>query len=300
MVKLEYLINRGDVVSITNGKLNITPKSGEAVPTDWINEHANSLVSQISQVTQQPIYAYTNFTVGGYKKGQYDGITLRFYELTTHADYYTIFNVSLNRIKQPGRYKGKKFTAAKQSGLMKLWNRLAMPKPRRPCELYKKINVMSEYFWQATLRDKNKLEGNELSFANVTHQQIIVGLEQGNSMASRWQRSGNLVALNSGSLQGQQVVSHSGGSKNELAQIHQWVQASHTTGEVKYESFEPRTTKTTSVPNYDISKQGSAVSSNAIPPSIKQSKGGNTRRPQDQTVDEWLDDYDSARSFNKT
>lgn len=294
MVKLEYLINRGDAVSITNGKLNITPKSGEAVPSDWINEHANSLVSQISQVVQQPIYAYTNFTVGGYQGGRFDGITLRFYELITHADYYTIFNVSLNSRKQPGRLKGKKFIAPKQGALMKFWNRLAMPKPRRPSELYKKINVMSEYFWQATLRGKNKLEGNELSFANVTHQQIIMGLEQGNSMASGWQRSGNLVALNGGSLQGQQVVAHSGGSKNERAQINQWVQASHTTGKVECESFVTRTTKTTSVPNHDISKQGSAVSSNAIPPPIKQYKGGSKLRPQDQTVGEWLDDYDSA------
>ena len=296
MVKLEYLINRGDAISITNGKLNITPKSGEAVPSDWINEHADSLVSQISQVVQQPIYAYTNFTVGGYEGGRFDGITLRFYELTTHADYYTIFNVSLNRRKQPGRLKGKKFIAPKQGALMKFWNRLAMPKPRRPSELYKKINVMCEYFWQATLRDKNKLEGNELSFANVTHQQIIVGLKQGNSMASGWQRSGSLVALNGSSLRGQQVVAHSSGSKNELAQIHQRVQASQTTREVECESFEPRTTKTTSVSNYDISKQGSAVVSNPITPYLEQCKvKGPSRAPQDKTHEEWWIDYDNAK-----
>lgn len=302
MIKLEDLINRGDAISITNGKLNITPKSGKAVPSDWINEHANALVSQISQVVQQPIYAFTNFTVGGYQGGKFDGITLRFYELTTHTDYYTIFNVSLNRKKQPGRFKGKKFIAPKQGALMKFWNRLAMPKPRRPSELYKKINVMCEYFWQASLRDKNKLESNELSFANVTHQQIIVGLQQGNSMASGWQRSGNLVALNDGNLRGQKVVAHSSGSKSEPAQIYQWVQPSQTTREVEYESFEPRTAKTTSVSKYDISKQGSAVigkPNNLLHKAIAEEAKpvGTTVKPQQQSHDEWLADYDNAKEF---
>lgn len=305
MVKLEDLINRGDVISITNGKLNITPISGKTVPSDWINEHSNALVSQISQVVQQPIYAYTSFTVGSYQGGKFDGITLRFYEVTSHADHYTIFNVSLNRQKQPGRFKGKKFIAPKQGALMKFWNRLALPKPRRPSELYKKINVMSEYFWQASLRDKNKLESSELSFANITHQQIVDGLQQGNLATGEWQAGGNLVALYGGNLQGQRVEAHSSGSKIEPAHIYQWLQANQTTGEVKYESVEPRITKATGLSNYGISKQGSTeeskpnnhllIKEKAVVEKKEHSK--NKVKPQQQSHEEWLTDYDNAKEF---
>ena len=44
MVKLNDLINRGDVISITNGQLNITPKSGKPVPSDWLLIYQNTLV----------------------------------------------------------------------------------------------------------------------------------------------------------------------------------------------------------------------------------------------------------------
>lgn len=302
MVKLEYLINRGDIISITNGKLNITPKSGKIVPSDWINEHSNALVSQISQVVQLPIYAYTNFTVGGYQGGRFDGITLRFYEVTSHVDYYTIFNVSLNKQKQPGRLKGKQFIAPKQGALMKFWHRLALPRPRRPSELYKKINVMSEYFWQASLRGKNKLESNELSFANITHQQVVDGLKQGNIAAGEWQSSGNLVAFNDGTFKRQQAVANSSGIVSEPAQLYQEVQADQTTREVNYELAKPRIAKATGFTNYGISQQGSTEEgkpNNHLTIGVVEfKKCSETKiKPQGQSHDEWLADYDNAQEY---
>ena len=213
--------------------------------------------------------------------------------------------MSLNRQKQPGRFKGKKFIAPKQGALMKFWNRLALPKPRRPSELYKKINVMSEYFWQANLRDKNKLESNELSFANITHQQIVDELQLGNLAAGEWQAGGNLVALHGGSLKGQRVEAHSSGSKSEPAQIYQWLQASHTTGEVKYEPVEPRVTKATDISNHGISKQGSTEVSKPnnhllikeIAVVEKKERSKTKIKPQQQSHDEWFADYDNAKEF---
>ena len=299
MVKLNDLINRGDVISITNGKLHITPKSGKPVPSDWLRIHQNTLLSQLSCVIEQPIYQFTQFKVGRYSN-RFDGLTMSFTDLKYNSDYYTIFNVSLDRKKGGGRLKGKLFNPPTQGLLLKFWSRSNLPKPRRPSELYKKINMMKNYLWQGEVSEQNKIETQGLRLANITHQQILDGISGGVSAAHERQNSGVIVSSNSGALSGQNIESPIGGSELTNNHIYQGVESSLTTCVNNHGYNKPRISTSTGANNHDISKQGSAVVSSPIPLPIKQYKEGNTRRPQDQTVDEWLDDYDSARSFNRS
>ncbi|OUS69511.1 hypothetical protein B5G52_16570 [Pseudoalteromonas sp. A601] len=294
MVKLQDLINRGDVISIISGKLNIIPSSGKMVPEKWLQDNSNYLLEQISEVTQQPIYQFTQFKVGRYLS-RYDGLTMSFIDLKLREDYYTIFNVSLNRKKKHGRLAGKLFNPPAQGLLLRFWSRSNLPKPRRPSELYKKINVMKSYFWQAELNKKNKLETQSLRLANITHQQILDAVSGGVSAAHEGQGSGVMVSANSGGLSGQNEEASIGGCELPNNHIYQGVESSLTTCVNNHGHNKLRIPTATEFNNHDISKQDSAVLSNAIPPSIEQYKGGHTRRPQDQTIEEWWAGYDTYK-----
>ena len=293
MVKLQDLINRGDVFNITNGKLNIAPSSGKIVPDKWLKDNSAYLLKQICEVTQQSIYQFTQFKVGRYSN-RFDGLTMSFTDLKYNSDYYTIFNVSLDRKKGGGRLKGKLFNPPAQGALLKFWSRSNLPKPRRPSELYKKINMMKNYIWQAQVSEKNKIETQSLRLANITHQQILDGIGGGVSAAHERHNSGVIVSSNSGALSGQNKEAFIGGNELPNNHIYQGVESSLTTCVNSHGYNKLRISTSTGANNHDISKQGSAVVSSPIPLPIKQYKGGNTRRPQDQTVAEWLDDYDNA------
>jgi hypothetical protein len=289
MVKLNDLINRGDVISITNGQLNIIPKSGRPVPDGWLYSNQGYLLKQVCDVVQQPIYQFLEFTVGRYSN-RFDGLTMSFIDLHTHEDYFTIFNVSLNRKTKHGRLTGKRFNPPAKGALLKFWNRSNLPKPRRPSELYKKINIMKNYVWQAEVSKGSKLDTQTLCLANITHEQILEAFSGGISVANRGLGSGILAASTCGSSRGQSEVAS--GSGKESFNNHTWqgVAKDQTTCIDSYVHNEPRALTTTGSNNYDISNQGDAVRGNTFPP-IASLKEGKKAKPQDQTNAEWLADY---------
>lgn len=294
MVKLNDLINRGDVISITNGELNITPKSGKPVPSDWLHIYQNTLLSQLSCVIAQPIYQFRQFKVGRYLS-KYDGLTMSFTDLELHQDYYTIFNVSLDRKKKSGRLNGKLFNPPAQGALLKFWSCSNLPKPRRPSELYKKINIMKNYLWQAEIRKGNKLDSKTLCLANITYQQIIKAVNRGVLATGEGQSGGASAALSRGNIEGHVYGALNSGSENANSHIYQGIENGETTSISNYGYCESRTLNNTEFHSHGISKQGSAVKGNAIAPSIEQEEGIYLKRkPQEQTVAEWLDDYDNA------
>ena len=289
MVKLNDLINRGDVISITNGQLNIIPKSGRPVPDSWLYSNQGYLLKQVCDVVQQPIYQFLKFTVGRYSN-RFDGLTMSFIDLHTHDDFFTIFNVSLYRKTKHGRLTGKRFNPPAQGALLKFWNRSNLPKPRRPSELYKKISIMKNYVWQAEVSKGSKLDTQTLCLANITHEQILEALSGDISVANRGLDGGILEASTCGSLRGQSEVAS--GSGKESFNNHTWqgVAKDQTTCIDSYVHNEPRALTTTGSNNYDISNQGDAVRGNTFPP-IASLKEGKKAKPQDQTNAEWLADY---------
>ena len=294
MVKLNDLINRGDVISITNGQLNIIPKSGRPVPDSWLYSNQGYLLKQICDVVQQPIYQFLNFTVGRYLN-RFDGLTMSFIDLHTHEDYYTIFNVSLNRKTKHGRLTGKRFNPPAQGALLKFWNRSNLPKPRRPSELYKKISIMKNYVWQAEVSKGSKLETQTLCLANITHEQILEALSGGISVANGGLGSGIIAASTCGSSTGQSEVASGSGKESFNSHICQGVEKDQTTCIDNYGHNKPRGLITTGSNNYDISNQGDAIRGNAITPLIGQVGEGVVRRkPQEQTNEEWLKGYSKA------
>lgn len=293
MVKLIDLINRGDVISITNGQLNIIPKSGKTVPDKWLQANKDCLLEQICSVTQQPIYQFTQFKVGRYSN-RFDGLTMNFTDLKLHEDYYTIFNVSLNRKKKHGRLTGKLFNPPVQGALLKFWSRSNLPKPRRPSELYKKVNVMKGYLWQAEISAKNRFDSKTLSLANIAYELIIEAVNSGVSVAIAWQSSGEVVSTNGGDLLGQNKGAFISGSELPNIHIYQSVESGLTTCINNHGRTKTQILTTTDINNYDTGNQGGAIIRDSLPPSIDKDKEVRVKqKPQDQTLAEWLNDYDN-------
>ena len=294
MVNLNDLLSRGDVVEVFQGQLTITPKSGKPVPSYWLQTNQHRLLEQISRIVQQPIYQFVQFRVGRYSS-KYDGLTMSFTDLELHQDYFTIFNVSLNRKKKSGRLPGKLFNPPARGALLKFWNSSKLPKPRRPSELYKKINTMKSNLWQAEISKGNKLDSQTLCLANIAYQQIVEAVNSGTSVAHKGQKSGASVLSISGFQKGQNNGAINSGNESAYTHIGQALEDSQTAGVDYCGHTKLRLSGTTGAHSYDISKQGSAVKGNSIAPSIEQEGGRySKRKPQDQTTAEWLDDYNNA------
>ena len=294
MVKLNDLINRGDVISITNGQLNIIPQSGKPVPNDWLYTYQNILLEQISNVVPQPIYQFTQFKVGRYLS-KYDGLTMSFCDLRFHEDYYTIFNVSLDRKKKHGRLTGNCFNPPAQGALLKFWNRSNLPKPRRPSELYKKVSIMKNYVWQAEVSKGSKLDTQTLCLANITHEQILEAFSGGISVANRGLGSGIIRAYTCGVSTGQKKGAFSGGNELTNSHVYQGIEREQTTCIDNHGHNEARALTTTDFNNYGTSNQGDAVRGNTITPLTVEKEGkGAKLKPQDQTKEQWWRDFDDA------
>ncbi|MEQ3441644.1 hypothetical protein ABMY47_08550 [Pseudoalteromonas sp. BZP1] len=291
MVKLIDLINRGDVISITNGQLSITPKSGKPVPSDWLSTHQNILVEQISNVVLKPIYQFEYFNVGRYS-ARFDGLTMSFIDLKLHKDYFTIFNVSLSRKKKNGRLPGKLFNPPRRGDLLKFWNSSNLPQPRRPSELYKKINSMKSYLWQAEISKGNKLDSKTLQLANISYQQIAEAINSGTNGLCQGQSSGIKVAPNQVKVKGQHSRADYSGADVLESHVDRNLEGYTTTCLNNHGYNNLRAINSTGIDKYDTSKQGSTVDGRQ--PSSSTHYINKRLRPQDQSHEEWLADFDNA------
>ncbi|MEI8653709.1 hypothetical protein P4S57_13970 [Pseudoalteromonas sp. Hal273] len=154
---------------------------------------------------------------------------------------------------------------------------------------------MKNYLWQAEIRKGNKLDSKTLCLANITYQQIIKAVNRGVLATGEGQSGGTSAAPSRGNLAGHVFGASSSGSENANSQIYQGLENGGATSISNYGYCELRTLNNTEFDSHGISKQGSAVTGKAIAPSIEQEEGIYLKRkPQEQTVAEWLDDYDNA------
>lgn len=120
---LALLLQRGDRVAIVNGRLNIEPASGEAVPQPWLAKHGRGLTVEILRAVGQDAFFFLDFTTGNYGPRHAGGVTLQF-ETIYGGDAYCIFNARLDyeRGASKGkRYPGKRFRVGKRSAFLKFW-----------------------------------------------------------------------------------------------------------------------------------------------------------------------------------
>jgi hypothetical protein len=288
------LISKGHSVSIQNGRLEIIPSNGAIVPPDWLNNYSHRIASEVAQLVSQSLYVYSHYKTGTFKKGIAPGVMVSLNDLLTGENVYAIFNAELKRKRNTksgnagaALPKGK-FTVGRQSALYKLWLKTDLELPRRPSELYKSIGKLKSIYVTAQRTNESKLSNSSIEMFSCDSQTIqrLIG---GNLVASQWQFGGNLVASNGGMELGQAQVANNGVNDIAVSQVNSALQANSKCESDKPRVIESKGNQSTCHSNYDQSYK--VMTSNVS------SISSNKKIPQEQTNEEWLEDFDPASNI---
>ena len=284
MELLDCLTLRGDLVALKSGRLIIEPASGADVPDDWLKLHSDELALALATRASIPLYKYIGYTVGSYGKHKADGATLRFVSMTTGEEVYAVYNVDRGRIKDSAQGKagsklsGKQFRITEKMALYKLWLRAELPEPDRKylSEFHRVMGRLKTVL--LTMRvsdgaaDKNTIQAVTVPAAEVHKNRGKVG-----------DKTGEEVGKNGGKITGIENPAKPSNARH--------------TGESNYVSDKVRLKL--------ISKE---VSKDALPSSntFNTTHSINTYNrsttpiaPQDQSVDDWLNDYEPPQSITQ-
>jgi hypothetical protein len=265
---LTKLIEKGDIVSIKQGRLEIKPHSQKEVPSDWFSKNRLGITYTIAKLLNLNIYQYISYSTGRYGSKKSEGITLQLSNIVTGEEAHVIFNAELNRARASKHHqagsplpKGQ-FRVSKKFLFYKFWLATELSLPPRLSSFHDYMGNLKEIFFVPEIDYKGKISIKLIPLCDVTYEQVqsaLVKVSPDNLQTNAMQHPYN---------------NHTNTPYKGLTEsfINQVVENKLSTGEV----------------NYGLSHQGSAVISNPLTIVSKVNK------PQDQTNDEWLSDWDKA------
>jgi hypothetical protein len=172
---LATLLSRGDKVSIVNGRLAIEPKSSNAVPSDWLANHKQSIIIDCLRSVGVSAFRYTGYSTGQYNGGKFAGVTLQFEDVLTGGSAFACFNAIVKRQRngkhgrmgEPlpvGEFRIKPNAIFKQ-----FWSSTGLAKPPR---YYDRMGNLSGLLFTAEFREKEKLINGSIKPLNISTNQI--------------------------------------------------------------------------------------------------------------------------------
>jgi PBP1b-binding outer membrane lipoprotein LpoB len=265
---LETLLSRGDQIEFIKGQLVITPASKQPVPKKWLSENSAYLLIEIAALFDINVYVFDSYSTGNYGKHKSPGVTLQLINLTTGEDCYVTFNVELKRsrtsksgIKGCCLPKGQ-FRIGKKYKFYKFWLSTGLRLPPRLSSFHDYMGNLKQLYFVPNVDDNNKVIDKIIPLLNIEHSEIVKRL------------TNNQAYINQTSNIQQPYKNHTNTPYSDVAQPYEYKDLS---GDV-----------TTCSNNYELSKQGSAVTSNSL------LDINHNKRPEEQTTDEWLDNWEQA------
>lgn len=264
-------------MSIELGRLVIRPDSGKPVPQDWFHKHSLTLIREILTKLGIEAYEYDSYSTGYYGRHKAPGVTLQLPSVISGLDTHAIFNADLtrNRNTKAGA-KGSPlpqghFHIGKRSHLFNFWQSSGLPFPKRLSSLYDYMGNLQGILLSGTLvaDHRNRLNAGSLRPLSITADEIRRAFTPDNNRTMTKQ----LTDYNQTKLPDKSAAP---------TQQKQGIDAKRATGEANHGKAV-------------ISECGYTVVSSSLV---------SRKRPQDQTSDEWLNDYclpadDSTRSLPK-
>lgn len=179
---LARLIERGDTVCVENGKLCISSLSGNDVPADWYKRHYDELVSALAVIFTQPVLIYEDHSVGRYGPGKWPGMLINFHCVKFDESLYSIFNVDLSRARTTSYGKAGdalprgQFRVGNRSSLVKLWRRLDLDMPPRLSSFHDYMGNLKSRLLTFEQKEGNKVKSTDLLALNVSAREILEAL----------------------------------------------------------------------------------------------------------------------------
>jgi hypothetical protein len=256
------LLNKGHQLSITNGQVVVNSGSGAPVPDDWLDNHADTLINEILQLTNRRAYRYTDFSTGKYGIKKAGGVTLNFEEIPTGMDRYVIFNVDVTYVRNSKNHRvgdqlpKNHFRPGRRSHFVKFWKRLGLDLPTRRSTFHKHLHKLKPYLFT----NDDHTTGSRLSKTSL----ILLEVPE-TEIASALAQSDRAISVTEKELDRDKIVTTERNKHSPLANICKGSQPDSSTGTEKYETRQQ-------------GKRPKVFSS--IPPS-------------EQSTSEWMADYDS-------
>lgn len=264
---LDALLAKGDSVSIERGRLVIKPASGKPVPDWWLKQHERQLVAEIAGTVGVEALELVSHSVGVY--GKSPGITLQFASLIHDGNRYAIFNVENRRARNTTTGKvgallpAGQFRVGERSGFWKFWLRTGLPYQKRS-NIYQRIGKLKDLVFSADLGVGERLDASTLKPLEVA----------ADILATNWQPSDNQATTNRQPTDNQDSQPR----KPLETECFRALQPNRTTGSL----------------NYGKRQEVIRGCGNTGAVSFSSFPTPEPKRPEEQTVDEWLSDYSSA------
>jgi len=180
---LLQLLSRGDEVALKQGKLLITPKSGNPIPIDWLTEHQAKLTADIVSITGAFGLTYLSYSTGNYGDRQYPGLTLQFCNTTGLHNYHAIFNAKLTRARNTQSGKANTalpknhFRVGQKHLFVKFWQQAGLDLPRRLSAFHDRMGNLKTITFSANARPDGRLDCESIQPLDITFAEILQALK---------------------------------------------------------------------------------------------------------------------------
>ena len=261
------LLTRGDELEIVDGRLKIIAASGNAVPTSWLKLHKDHLVYELVNYMAIDALIYESYSTGRYGVKCHSGVSLQFLNLLTDDSRYAVFNAELDRVKATKKgpigspLPSGQFRVGKRSRFYKFWLTANQPLPPRLSSFHDYMGNLKGTLFTGTVGRDERLDKQSIKLLNITYVQIVAAFFQ-RSLPD----SSHTLAIHSPD------------------KYHTTMPYSESMESVMQRDLGP--IQTTGNCNYGTRSLGSAVVRG------RSMLSTTNKIPQDQTVEEWLEDYD--------
>ena len=261
MPTLTQLLTRGDALAVEKGRLTLTPASGRPVPADWLSAHSTDLIAQAASITEVTALEYTGYSVGHYGPKLAGGVTLQFRCLTTGQELFAIFNASTKRTRTTRHgCKGNplppgQFRVGKRSAFYHFWQSTGLA-AHRLSDFHDYMGKLRSLTFTGSLSKGERLDATTLRPLTISAR----------AMRALVERNLPNTPPTSSRQRPNKTPTSIPDKKTQQRQQPQGVQLKSTTGEPNHG-------------NKVIREHGYT---------------GKPTPPEEQSVDDWLADYESA------
>lgn len=266
------LLNRGDSVQIVAGRLTIESASGKDVPGDYLSTNREQLIREILEISGKTGFYYTGYSTGNYAvKGEIrkGGVTLNFAN-ALNGDYACVtYNANLTRERssefgeEGSPLPRGHFRVKRNNQFCKFWLSLDLPLPRRLSSFHDYMGKLKQLVLSCEIDPaNNKVIDKRIALLTITVEELLSTL----SKPSNYPDS----ARTTHGQRTDKVRTRS--TDKELSKAQQ------------LHGFKPDLSACTN--KCELSKQVNACTRANVVSIISKDK-----KPEDQTIDEWLSDY---------
>lgn len=289
--KVSSDIQLGATVQIHSGRIEVL-SDDKPVNEDWYASNEKEIIAFITKELSMPAYEYESYSTGFYGPSKWSGVTLQYLEINSLEPAYIVFNAdleakrsSIKKTKGAKKETGK-FIVGKRSAFFKFWNEAGLAIPNnRMSKICDRMSWLKPIIFTGDIETKEKLNKQSLeplmvSYSTIHNLFTTDNTQTGYPIISHTHKT-LFTTDNTRTRNGQHTDKIRTRSSDKETQQTQ-----------KPQGLEPN--QTTGFSNYGTRLNGNAVIQSPITPSNTLSNN-----PTNQTVDEWLSDYESESINNQ-